>query len=298
MENAGADRVVLLLREGDTLGIKAEWDFLKAQYPTIFEEPLLKLRSGESSESMEGVSHIVPVHMVETVAKTRLPLMVSDPSHSEYGNDSYFTRMNVGGGVLAGAHEGGRQPTSILCCPIHRTTFPGVIGVIFLETSSSIAVFTSERVMVLELLCSQMAISFENASLYTSIKTSEHRYRLLTEVMPQLVWIADRTGHLQYCNRRMLEYFGAPSVMEASNFMASKFPPLILVMHMLTFFAAIHPDEQAATHLLWEKSLRSGEQFMAEARFRGADGEYKWLLAKALPLTKEGSTVHLRKGNT
>lgn len=81
MENAGADRVVLLLRDGDTLSIKAEWDFVKTQYPTIFEEPLLKLGSDESSDSIEEVSRFVPKHVVEAVAKSRMPLMVSDPSH-------------------------------------------------------------------------------------------------------------------------------------------------------------------------------------------------------------------------
>jgi hypothetical protein len=93
--------------------------------------------------------------MVEAVAKTRMPLMVSDPVHryfntllrnshvltnvhSEYGNDSYFTRLtgysNGALGGLASTHDAGRQPSSILCCPIHRTAVPGVIGVIFLET--------------------------------------------------------------------------------------------------------------------------------------------------------------------
>lgn len=64
---------------GETLSVKAEWDFLKTQHPTIFEDPLLKLGSDETS--IEEVSHFVPKHVVETVAKSRMPLMVSDPSH-------------------------------------------------------------------------------------------------------------------------------------------------------------------------------------------------------------------------
>lgn len=49
--------------------------------------------------------------------------------------------------------------------------------------------------------------------------------------------------------------------------------------------------------MLWETSLRSGEVFTVECRFKRIDGEYKWFLAKALPLTKEGSAVNLSRGN-
>ena len=63
---------------GETLGIKAEWDFLKAQYPTILDDPLIIL---SAEEDAEAVYRFVPKHMVEAVAKTRLPLMVSDPVH-------------------------------------------------------------------------------------------------------------------------------------------------------------------------------------------------------------------------
>jgi hypothetical protein len=41
--------------------------------------------------------------------------------------------------------------------------------------------------------------------------------------------------------------------------------------------------------------LRCGEVFNVEARFLGADGDYKWFLAKALPLTKDGSIVNLKR---
>jgi PAS domain-containing protein len=58
---------------------------------------------------------------------------------------------------------------------------------------------------------------------------------------------------------------------------------------------AIHSDDQPAVQALWEKSLHSGEVFNAEVRFEGADKEYRWFLAKALPLTKEGSIVSLKR---
>jgi hypothetical protein len=77
---------------GDTLGIKAEWDFLTAQYPTILEEPLIKLNAEEDAEA---VSRFVPKHMVEAVAKSRLPLMVSDPVHRFFTHTHTHTRNTL-----------------------------------------------------------------------------------------------------------------------------------------------------------------------------------------------------------
>ena len=49
-------------------------------------------------------------------------------------------------------------------------------------------------------------------------RESEARYTALAEAMPQVVWTADRTGRLEYCNRRWFEYTGLdPSQMAAES---------------------------------------------------------------------------------
>ena len=46
---------------------------------------------------------------------------------------------------------------------------------------------------------------------------------------------------------------------------------------------AVHPEDRQAYADKWRASLAAGEPFESEARFRRVDGEYRWLLARAVP---------------
>ena len=49
--------------------------------------------------------------------------------------------------------------------------------------------------------------------------------------------------------------------------------------------AAVHPDDRQPYGEKWRASLASGEPFESEARFRyAANGEYRWFLARGVPL--------------
>ncbi|MCG8669360.1 MAG: AAA family ATPase [Pseudomonadales bacterium] len=62
-----------------------------------------------------------------------------------------------------------RQPKSVLCMPVDYRD--NTIGALYLENSLSIDAFTSDRLDVIKLLLSQSAISFENARLFSEVKT-------------------------------------------------------------------------------------------------------------------------------
>ena len=46
----------------------------------------------------------------------------------------------------------------------------------------------------------------------------------------------------------------------------------------------VHPDDLPAAVARREQTLRSGETFEVEYRFRGADGRYRWHLGRAVPM--------------
>ena len=48
--------------------------------------------------------------------------------------------------------------------------------------------------------------------------------------------------------------------------------------------ATIHPDDMDRHVRKWRASLASGEPIEIESRFRRANGEYRWFLARAMPL--------------
>jgi PAS domain S-box-containing protein len=55
--------------------------------------------------------------------------------------------------------------------------------------------------------------------------------------------------------------------------------------------AAAHPDDVDAHVSEWRSSLASGEPIEIETRFRRADGQYRWFLARAVPLRDDQSNI-------
>jgi PAS domain S-box-containing protein len=109
----------------------------------------------------------------------------------------------------------------------------------------------------------------ERRSADETLRASEERFRLLADGMPQIVWAARTDGFLDYFNRRWYELTGAK---EGEVGDASWLPVL-------------HPDDRQRGSDAWYESVRTGEPFQAELRFRfPATGEYRWYLGRALPV--------------
>jgi C4-dicarboxylate-specific signal transduction histidine kinase len=55
--------------------------------------------------------------------------------------------------------------------------------------------------------------------------------------------------------------------------------------------SAVHPDDIAEHAAKWRQSMATGEPFENEARHRGAEGEYRWFLVRAVPLRDEQGKI-------
>ena len=55
--------------------------------------------------------------------------------------------------------------------------------------------------------------------------------------------------------------------------------------------ATAHPDDVDEHVSKWRSSLVSGEPIEIETRFRRADGEYRWFLARAVPLRDDQGNI-------
>ena len=53
----------------------------------------------------------------------------------------------------------------------------------------------------------------------------------------------------------------------------------------------MHPDDQQAAIERWNYSLRTGEPYEIEYRFRSKEGEYCWFLGRALPVRDEAGQI-------
>ena len=109
--------------------------------PSILEQPL------ETSEELSQ-------QIVHYVARSRESLVLDDASQKgDFTGDSYVRRF---------------APKSVLCTPIiHQGKLAGIL---YLENNLVSGAFTEERLEVLNLLSTQIAISIENAHLHEEEK--------------------------------------------------------------------------------------------------------------------------------
>ncbi len=115
-----------------------------------------------------------------------------------------------------------------------------------------------------------MSSIYDNESQQATISED---FRALAENIPQLVWITRSDGYHEYFNQHWYDYTGTTLEQTRGEGWS----------HLL------HPDDYERTIRVWNHSLRTGDPYNIEYRFRnGKTGEYRWFLGKALAV-KDGS---------
>jgi PAS domain S-box-containing protein len=97
---------------------------------------------------------------------------------------------------------------------------------------------------------------------------NELRFYQLAQAMPQIVFIADWSGEVQFFNDRWVEATGTP-VQDALG---------------LRWARLIHPDDRDAALESMARSMSAGEELQHEHRLLYRDGVYRWQLARAVPV--------------
>ncbi len=110
-----------------------------------------------------------------------------------------------------------------------------------------------------------------------ALRTSEGRYRTLTELNPQLIFTANPAGHITFANQSLLDFLGTrpPDSSQRSHWLTS-----------------VLPEDRDGIAYGWERSLHSGNKFTAQARVqRASDAEFRWLDMTALPIRNGAGTI-------
>jgi formate hydrogenlyase transcriptional activator len=100
------------------------------------------------------------------------------------------------------------------------------------------------------------------------VKKSEERLRLVVDSIPALIHTARPDGYLDYFNRRWLEYLGVTLDKVAG----------------WNWTAFVHPEDVEGIVAKWRACLATGEIFEYETRVRRANGEYRWMFHRKVPL--------------
>ncbi|MDM8565647.1 AAA family ATPase [Candidatus Halobeggiatoa sp. HSG11] len=140
IENAGAERGLLILEKENS-----EW--------VIEAEGTLHIDKVSVLQSIPLENHL-PVSIVNYVVRTcESVVLVNATQKGIYTEDKYIRQQQV---------------KSVLCSPIlHQGK---LIGLLYLENNLMEGTFTQDRLKILEMLSSQVAISLENALLYHTLE--------------------------------------------------------------------------------------------------------------------------------
>ncbi len=179
VEQAGAERGLLLLRRGTEQRIEAE-------ATTNCDTVTVHLRDEPVAEGM------LPVSVLHYVLRTRESVILDDAAaQATFAEDPYIRQ---------------RQTRSILCLPLLNQS--KLIGVLYLENNLAPRVFAPARIAVLKLLASQAAISLENTHLYRDLAEREAKIRRLVDANIVGIFVGDFDGRILEANDAFLRIVG------------------------------------------------------------------------------------------
>jgi PAS domain S-box-containing protein len=99
--------------------------------------------------------------------------------------------------------------------------------------------------------------------------------QVLVDSIPALIHTSRPDGHLDYFNKRWLEYLGV-TLDEVAGW---------------NWTAFIHPEDVEGILTRWRACLATGETFEYETRVRRANGDYRWMFHRKVPLRDANGNI-------
>jgi PAS domain S-box-containing protein len=116
-----------------------------------------------------------------------------------------------------------------------------------------------------------------------AVRRSEEHLRLVIDTIPQQIMSGPNDGTLDFANAQWRSYTGLTQE----------------ELQGRGWQRIIHPDDRVPLLKAVEESRAQGKPFEQEVRRRGADGQYRWFLTRAVPLKDaEGHIVRWYGSNT
>ena len=110
----------------------------------------------------------------------------------------------------------------------------------------------------------------------TTLHDLTQRFEVLADAMPQMVWASLPSGETDYFNRQWCDFTGAPSQTSFGD----------------SWMRFLHRDDKDEVARVWREAVSAGGGYDIEYRLRRADGEYRWMLVRGLPMRDETGAIY------
>ncbi|TDH18417.1 PAS domain S-box protein [Segetibacter sp. 3557_3] len=108
-----------------------------------------------------------------------------------------------------------------------------------------------------------------------SIKESEYKWQQLANAVPAFVWTAAADGRIDFLNQLWYSYTGYTKE-QSMDFGWS---------------TTLHPDDVDNCLRIWNEARSAQVFYEVDVRYRSRDGNYRWFVARGVPIKNDGSEV-------
>ncbi|MEO1125994.1 MAG: EAL domain-containing protein [Cyanobacteria bacterium J06639_16] len=252
LKNSGADRCALI-RPNSTGG----WQVKAIATPQAVDL---------CSEPLAGNSNL-PIKLIQYVKNTYEAVVIDDLNTDLPIIDDYLSQ---------------HRPRSLLCLPIH--TQGRLIGILYLSNQSTSGVFTYDRILILNFLCTQAAISLENARLYQTLEN--YSQTLEAKVEERTTALRENEERLGLALRATNQGFfdlnlqTDEAIVSSGYALMLGYDPATFHETAATWRSRLHPDDQEQTSQAY-RAYEAGQtsQYIAEFRQQTQQGDWKWILS-------------------
>ncbi len=196
LENAGAERAVLILEEKGKFLIQAE-RFVENSDTTVLHS--LPINNANSSP--------LPLPLINHVIRTQQFVCLNHAGQKgPFRTDPYMSRQ---------------QPKSILCLPLLNQG--KLNGILYLENKQLPNIFSSQQIEILQLICMQASISIDNAQLVENLDFAlqerevalQQRERALQKLKSALQRQRELTeAYSRFVPSELLRHLGKESILD------------------------------------------------------------------------------------
>ena len=123
-------------------------------------------------------------------------------------------------------------------------------------------------------------VIFKDITEYTKriaaqIRENERQFEYIANLVPPMIWTTTPDGQHDWFSQRWYDYTG---LTEEESFGEG-------------WREAFHGADMPATVARWQQSLATGKEYTTEYRCRRYDGEWRWMLGRALPFRDDDGTI-------